>query len=158
LKLSDQTIVSITAYHSVKNWMLLGSSLIYQSVELTTLSKIYYCVAVCVTLLAGILLLALFSLETRINWTSIFFLVSGFFQIFWVVPVVKRWGNYWYYAGIAGALISIAVYVDYPIFLVGILIEVLQATFIVLCGVIPWENRSILWKNRGLRDKNIKAM
>lgn len=151
MKLSDQTIVSITAYHSVKNWMLLGSSLIYQSVELTTLSKIYYCVAVCVTLLAGILLLALFSLETRINWTSIFFLVSGFFQIFWVVPVIKRWGNYWYYAGIAGSLISIAVYVDYQIFLVGILIEVLQATFIVLCGII-------LWKNRGIGDKNIKGM
>jgi uncharacterized membrane protein len=65
--------------------------------------------------------------------------------------VVKRWGNYWYYAGIAGSLISIAVYVDYPIFLVGILIEVLQATFIVLCGVI-------LWKNRGIGDKNIKGM
>ena len=138
--------------------MLLGSSLIYQSVELTTLSKIYYCVAVCVTLLAGILLLALFSLETRINWTSIFFLVSGFFQIFWVVPVVKKWGNYWYYAGIAGSLISIAVYVDYPIFLVGILIEVLQATFIVLCGVILWENRNIFWKNRSIGDKNIKGM
>lgn len=151
MKLSDQTIVSITAYDSVKNWMLLGSSLIYPSVELTNLSKIYYCVAVCVTLLAGILLLALFSLETRINWTSIFFLVSGFFQIFWVVPIVKRWGKYWYYAGIAGSLISIAVYVDYQIFLVGILIEVLQATFIVLCGVI-------LWKNRGIGDKNIKGM
>ena len=153
MKLSDQTIVSITAYNSVKNWMLLGSSLIYQSVELTTLSKIYYYVAVCVTLLAGILLLALFSLETRINWTSIFFLVSGFFQIFWVVPVVKRWGNYWYYAGIAGSLISIAVYVEYPIFLVGILTEVLQATFICeyLGGVI-------LWKNRSIGDKNIKGM
>jgi hypothetical protein len=40
---------------------------------------------------------------------SIFFLVSGFFQIFWVVPIVKRWGIYWYYAGIVGSLISIAV-------------------------------------------------
>jgi hypothetical protein len=137
--------------------MLLGSSLIYHSVELTTLSKIYCCAAVCVTLLAGILLLAMFSLETRINWMSIFFLVSGFL-LFWVVPIVKRWGNYWYYAGIAGSLISIAVYVEYPIYQLGILTEVLQATFIVLCGVILWKNRSILWKNRSMADKIIKGM
>ena len=136
----------------------LGSLLIYHSVELTALSKIYCYVAVCVTLLAGILLLTLFSLDTRINWMSIFFLVSGFFQIFWVVPIVKRWGNYWYYAGIAGSLISIAVYVEYPIYLLGILTEVLQATFIVTCGVILWKNRSILWKNRSIGDKNIKGM
>jgi hypothetical protein len=100
--------------------------------------------------LAGILLLAMFSLETRINWMSVFFLVSGFFQIFWVVPIVKRWGNYWYYAGIAGSLISIAVYAEYPIYQLGILTEVLQATFIVLCGVI-------LWKNRSIADKIIKG-
>lgn len=41
-------------------------------------------------------------------------------------------GKLLYYAGITGSLISIAVYVDYPIFLVGILIEVLQATFMAL--------------------------
>ena len=124
----------------------LASLLIYQSVELTTLSKIFCYVAACITLLAGILLLTLFSLDTRINWMSIFFLVSGFFQIFWVLPIVKRWGNYWYYAGIVGSLISIAVYVEYPIFLLGILAEVLQATFIVICGVI-------IWKNRSMKDK-----
>ena len=77
---------------------------------------------------------------------SIFFLVSGFFQIFWVFPIVKRWGNYWYYAAIVGSLISIAVYVEYPNFLLGILAEVLQATFIVICGVI-------IWKNRSMKDK-----
>jgi hypothetical protein len=87
-----------------------------------------------------------------------FFLVSGFCQIFWVVPIVKRWGDYWYYAGIVGSLISIAVYVEYPIYLLGILTKVLQATFIVLCGVILWKNRSILWKNRSIGDKNFKGM
>ena len=55
--------------------------------------KIYCCVAACFTLLAGILLLALFSLETRINWMFVFFLVSGFFQIFWVVPIIKKMGK-----------------------------------------------------------------
>ena len=108
-----------------------------------TLSKIYSYVAACVTLLAGILLLILFILDTRINWMSIFFLVSGFFQIFWVVPIVKIWRNYWYYAGIVGSLISIAFYVEYPIFLLGILTEVFQAIFIVICGIILWKNRSI---------------
>jgi hypothetical protein len=87
-----------------------------------------------------------------------FFLVSGFFQIFWVVPIVKRWENYWYYAGIAGSLISIAVYVEFPNYLLSILTEVLQATFIVLCGVILWKNRSVLWKNRSIGVKNVKGM
>jgi hypothetical protein len=72
-----------------------------------------------------------------------FYLVSGFFQIFWIVPIVKRWGIYWNYAGIVGSLISIAVYVEYPTFVLGILAEVLQAAFIVICGVILWKNRSM---------------
>jgi hypothetical protein len=38
-----------------------------------TLSKIYNYVAGCVTLLAGILLLILFILNTQIDWMSIFF-------------------------------------------------------------------------------------
>ena len=31
-----------------------------------------------------------------------FFLGSGIAQIFWILPMIKRWGRRWYYIGIAG--------------------------------------------------------
>ena len=31
-----------------------------------------------------------------------FFIVAGISQIFWALPMTKRWGNIWYYIGIAG--------------------------------------------------------
>ena len=30
-----------------------------------------------------------------------FFLVSGIAQLFWVLPMIKRWGRIWYYAAIS---------------------------------------------------------
>jgi hypothetical protein len=36
-------------------------------------------------------------------------------------------------------LISIAVYVEYPIFVLGVASEILQAVFIVICGFIIWK-------------------
>ena len=32
----------------------------------------------------------------------IFFIISGLTQIFWFIPVIKRWSNIWYYIGIGG--------------------------------------------------------
>lgn len=31
-----------------------------------------------------------------------FFLASGIAHIFWILPMIKRWGRIWYYIGIAG--------------------------------------------------------
>ena len=33
-----------------------------------------------------------------------FFLGSGIAQIFWILPMLKRWGKPWYYIGIGGNL------------------------------------------------------
>lgn len=90
------------------------------------------------TFLAGILLLTLFSIDMKIGWPSIFFLISGLFQLFLVIPVIRDWGKYWYYAGIIGSIISIVIYVEYPVYVLGIATEVFQAAFIVICGIILW--------------------
>lgn len=107
-----------------------------------TLSKTFYCAAASITLLAGILYLILLVHATRFSEISIFFLISGLLQIFWAVPIIKRWGNNWYYAGILGTFISIAIYIDYPIYILNIAAEILQSVFIIICGIIIWKNRS----------------
>jgi hypothetical protein len=40
-----------------------------------------------------------------------FFLGSGIAQIFWILPMIKRWGRIWYYVGIAGNIAFIILYV-----------------------------------------------
>jgi hypothetical protein len=40
-----------------------------------------------------------------------FFLGSGIAQIFWILPMIKRWGRIWYYVGIAGNIVFIILYV-----------------------------------------------
>lgn len=41
----------------------------------------------------------------------IFFIVSGIAQLFWVVPIIRRWGMPWYYVGIGGTIILIILFV-----------------------------------------------
>jgi hypothetical protein len=43
--------------------------------------------------------------------TATFFLGSGIAQIFWILPVIKRWGRIWYYIRIAGNIGFIISYV-----------------------------------------------
>ncbi|MFY9872365.1 MAG: hypothetical protein WAK17_21860, partial [Candidatus Nitrosopolaris sp.] len=65
------------------------------------------------TFIAGVLHLAIipmFFTLMPMNVT-IFFLVSGATQMFWVIPVLKRWRNVWYYVGIGGTVILIALFV-----------------------------------------------
>jgi hypothetical protein len=40
-----------------------------------------------------------------------FFLGSGIAQLFWVIPMKRRWGKIWYYVGIAGNIAFILLYV-----------------------------------------------
>lgn len=39
-----------------------------------------------------------------------FFLVAGIMQLFWSIPMTKRWGRKWYYIGICGTIALIAIY------------------------------------------------
>jgi hypothetical protein len=67
----------------------------------------------------------------KIGWPTIFFLISGLFQLFWVIPLIRVWGKRWYYVGMIGSIMSIVIYVEYPVYMLGIAAEVFQAAFIV---------------------------
>jgi hypothetical protein len=75
----------------------------------------------------------------KIGWPSIFFLISGLFQLFWVIPIIKDWGKFWYFAGMIESIIAIVIYIEYPVFVIGITAEVFQTVYIVICGIILWE-------------------
>jgi len=100
------------------------------------------------TAIAGILhlTLAAATMGPSIN-TGIFFLVSGIAQIFWILPMIRRWGRLWYYTGIVGTSALIILYVitrvpnpiterAIPINEIGIATELLQAAFIGLTIII----------------------
>lgn len=114
---------------------------------------LYYGAAAC-TGIAGILHLVLVSnaINSNIN-NAIFFLVAGILQLFWVLPMIKRWGRIWYAIGIAGTVILIGIWVitripDNPITSRGgpvselaIATEVFQIAYVVLTAVIMAKER-----------------
>ena len=110
---------------------------------------LYYYAAVATTAIAGILHLSLVPNIIGFNMNSaIFFIVAGLAQLFWVVPMIKRWGRIWYYIGIAGTIILIIMWVmtrvpgnpitgrGGPISDMAVAIEVFQIAYIVLAGII----------------------
>lgn len=84
-----------------------------------------------------------------------FFLGSGIAQLFWVIPMIKRWGRIWYYVGIAGNIAFIILYVvtRFPgnpvngrggdVDIVDIICELAQVAYIALTTVILVKERSI---------------
>lgn len=73
----------------------------------TNRTLLYLGAAVC-TGLAGILHLVLVpsSITAGIQYTTLF-LISGLAQIFWVLPMVRRWGRIWNIIGIAGTTVLV---------------------------------------------------
>ena len=73
---------------------------------------------------------------------TLFFLVSGATQLFWVIPVLKRWSNLWYYVGIGGTVILIALFViavpgrGLPVSELEVTIELSQIAFIISSIII----------------------
>jgi hypothetical protein len=115
---------------------------------------ILYYAAAGTTAIAGILHLLLVPNIIGFNVNNaIFFLVSGIAQIFWVLPMVKRWGKIWYYIGIAGTIILIIMWVitrmpgnpitgrGGPISEMAIAIEVFQIAYIIITGIIIAKER-----------------
>ena len=103
-----------------------------------TTIPLYYAAAT-TTAIAGILHLIVASnvIQFSIN-NGIFFIVAGIAQIFWALPMVKRWGRLWYYIGIGGTIILIILWAmtrlpnnpitgerPFPINAMGITIEIL---------------------------------
>jgi hypothetical protein len=83
---------------------------------------------------------------TPVN-VMIFFLVSGAGQLFWVIPVLKRWSNLWYYIGMGGTVILVALFViavpvrGLPVSELEITIELIQIVFII-CSIMIVKERT----------------
>jgi hypothetical protein len=73
----------------------------------------YYYSAAIATGISGILHLRLFfnGLDKGINDIGMFFLLSGVLQVFWVIPMIRRWGRPWYYFGLGGTIVLIILWV-----------------------------------------------
>src|SRR5215208_638919 len=111
---------------------------------------LYYAGAAATTAIAGILHLSLVPDIIGRNLNSgVFFLISGIAKIFWVIPMLKRWGRTWYYIGIAGTIILIIIMWVMtripdntitgrggPISEMAIAIEVFQIAYVVLTTII----------------------
>jgi len=102
------------------------------------------------TFFAGVLHLAIvpmFFAQMSIDVT-IFFIVSGMAQLFWVIPTVKRWIIPWYYIGIGGTVILIIMYFiavpgrGYPISPLHVATETSQIAFVILSIIIIKKNRA----------------
>jgi hypothetical protein len=127
-----------------------------------------YYTAAATTALAGILHLILVPDIIGRNLNSgVFFIVAGIAQIFWVIPMLKRWGRIWYYIGIAGTIVLIIMWVmtrapgnpitgrGGPISEMAIAIEVFQIAYVVITAIIikKERNREIQTIKQKKRDK-----
>ena len=110
---------------------------LFQNQTLT--NRVTFYVAAASTFIAGVLHLAIipmFFTLMPMNVT-IFFLVSGTVQLFWVIPVLKRWSNLWYCVGIGGTAFLIALFViavpgrGLPVSELELTIELVQIVFII---------------------------
>ena len=123
-------------------------------------NRILYYVAAATTAIAGILHVSLVpDIIVRNLNSGVFFLISGIAQIFWVIPMLKRWGRTWYYIGIAGTIILIIMWVmtripgnpitgrGGPISEMAVAIEVFQVAYIIITAIIiAKESRSSISK------------
>ncbi len=114
---------------------------------------LYYGAAIC-TGIAGILHLVLVpnAIDSNINNATLF-LIGGIAQIFWVLPMIKRWGRIWYAVGIVGTVILIGLWVitripDNPITGRGgpineraIAVEVFQIAYVAITVLIMAKER-----------------
>ena len=107
-------------------------------------------VAAASTLIAGVLhltIIPMFFTLMPMNVT-IFFLIAGAAQLFWVIPVLKRWRNLWYYVGVGGTVILIALFVvavpgrGLPVSGLEVTIVLVQIVFII-CSIIIVKDRTM---------------
>jgi hypothetical protein len=115
----------------------------------TNRTLLYQGAAAC-TGLAGILHLMLVprSITAGIQYTTLF-LISGLAQIFWVLPMVRRWGRIWNIIGIAGTavLVSLTGYVVIEsvsnpqltppgVTELAVAIEIFQISYVIITAII----------------------
>src|ERR671920_545441 len=128
------------------------------------LDSALYIAAAAATAIAGLLHLMMGpnSLNFNVN-QGILFIVGGIAQVFWIIPMIRRWGIPWYAIGIAGTMVLMALWIitrmpGNPITgrggpagnPIAITIEVFQAAFIGLAiAIIIYEHRK---KKKGQQE------
>lgn len=111
----------------------------YQTLANRVLLLLLIYVTAASTFIAGVLHLALIPMFFKLMPfdVTIFFLISGAAQVFWVIPILRRWSNLWHYVGIAGTTVLIALFViavpgrGLEVNKFEIIIELVQIVFII---------------------------
>jgi hypothetical protein len=120
--------------------------------------KGFYYAAAATTGIAGILHLTMaYNLNHfGLNNFGIFFLIAGLPQLFWVVPMVKRWGKPWYFIGTGGTIVLIIIWTitRFPNPLTGgrglsisslsVITELFEIAFVILTAIIIAKDRKLL--------------
>ena len=122
---------------------------------MTSKQDIIFYAAAAATAIAGIVHVILGINNNNPN-TQILFLVGGATQIFWALPMIKRWGKVWYSVGIGGTIVFFAIWAitripDNPITgrggrisENGIIVEVFQIAFVAITiAILVLEQRKI---------------
>ena len=115
-----------------------------------TIRTLLYLGAAACTGITGILHLMLVpnSIVAGIQYTA-FFLISGLLQLFWVLPMVKRWGRIWNIIGFAGTAVLVGLTGYVVIESVGnpqstppgvtelaVAIEIFQISYVIITAII----------------------
>ena len=120
--------------------------------------KYYFIAAAIATAIAGIVHLYMPLTHPRMLSNmpvALFFLGSGIAQLFWVIPMIRRWGNIWYYIGIAGNIAFILLYVitRFPgnpvngrggdVDIVDLTCEFAQVAYIIITSIIIFKEHKL---------------
>ena len=121
---------------------------------ITNRTLLYLGAAAC-TGIAGILHLMLVpsSIVAGIQYT-VFFLISGLVQLFWVLPMIKKWGRFWNIIGFAGTavLVGLTGYVVIEsvrnpqstpsgVTELAVAIEIFQISYVIITAIIIFARR-----------------
>lgn len=119
---------------------------------------ILFYAAAATTAIAGIIHVVLGIPSNNPNG-QILFVVGGIIQIFWVAPMVRKWGTPWYFVGLGGTIVFIMIWMITRIpenFITGrggrisdngMLTEVFQIAFVTLVIAILVLEKKMLLKN-----------
>ncbi|MFN4337180.1 MAG: hypothetical protein ACK4FV_06335 [Candidatus Nitrosocaldus sp.] len=125
------------------------------------MGKIIYYASAATIGVAGIIHLVMMPIVwERFLPAAILFLAAGIAQLFWTIPSIKRWSNYWLYIGIGGNVALIVLWAitrfpnpvterALPINEFGIVTQVMQGAYI---GVVSYI-LNIIRKERQERKK-----
>ncbi|MCH9657997.1 hypothetical protein K0U27_04765 [archaeon] len=119
---------------------------------------ILFYTAATTTTIAGIIHIVLGIPSNNLE-RQILFVVGGIAQVFWAVPMIRRWGPAWYSVGLVGTIVFITIWVITRIpdnFITGrggrvsdngILTEIFQMAFVALVIAILVLEKRMLLKN-----------